>query len=93
MSFLSIRAETSYAYAFQLLFEYASNCLKIRPSELHLEQLDAPLIVKFLDNLETARGNGPNSRNIRLAALKSFECGQNPWKRLEIKLPMEIILQ
>jgi site-specific recombinase XerD len=39
---------------------------------LHLEQLDAPLIVKFLNYLETSRGNGPNSRNIRLAAIKSF---------------------
>jgi len=68
----SINTCESYAYAFQLLFEYASNCLKIRPSELHLEQLDAPLIVNFLNYLETARGNGPNSRNIRLAAIKSF---------------------
>lgn len=62
----------SYAYAFKLFFEFASNCLKVAPSELHLEQLDAPLVVKFLDHLETARGNGPNSRNIRLAAIKSF---------------------
>ena len=35
----------SYAYAFRLLLEYASECLKVRPSELTLEQLDAPLIV------------------------------------------------
>lgn len=62
----------SYAYAFKLLFEYAGNCLKVAPSQLHLEQLDAPLIVSFLDHLETARGNGANSRNIRLAAIKSF---------------------
>lgn len=62
----------SYAYAFKLLFEYASDCLKVPPSQLHLEQLDAPLIVNFLGYLETARGNGPNSRNIRLAAIKSF---------------------
>lgn len=62
----------SYAYAFKLLFEYASNCLHVPPSELHLEQLDAPLIVTFLNHLETVRGNGPNSRNIRLAAIKSF---------------------
>lgn len=62
----------SYAYAFKLLFEYASNCFHIPPSELHLEQLDAPLIVTFLNHLETVRGNGPNSRNIRLAAIKSF---------------------
>lgn len=62
----------SYAYAFKLLFEYAGNCLKVAPSELHLEQLDAPLIVNFLDHLETQRGNRANSRNIRLAAIKSF---------------------
>lgn len=62
----------SYAYAFKLLFEYASHRLKVAPSELHLEQLDEPLIVKFLDHLETKRGNGANSRNVRLAAIKSF---------------------
>ena len=62
----------SYAYAFKLLFEYASGCLKIPPSQLHLEQIDAPLVVAFLSHLETARSNGPNSRNTRLAAIKSF---------------------
>jgi len=62
----------SYAYAFRLFFEYASGCLKVPPSALHLEQLDAPLVVDFLRHLETARGNGPNSRNVRLAAIKSF---------------------
>lgn len=62
----------SYAYAFQLLLEYASNCLKVSPSELHLEELDASLILNFLNYLETTRGNGPHSRNIRLAAIKSF---------------------
>jgi integrase/recombinase XerD len=62
----------SYAYAFKLLFEYASDCLKVPPSALHLEQLDAPLVVAFLNHLETTRGNGPSSRNTRLAAVKSF---------------------
>jgi len=62
----------SYAYAFKLLFEYASDCLKVAPSELQLEQLDAPLVVAFLNHLETTRGNGPSSRNTRLAAIKSF---------------------
>jgi len=62
----------SYAYAFKLLFEYASNYLKVAPCNLNLEQLDAPLILNFLDHLETERGNGANSRNIRLAAIKSF---------------------
>lgn len=62
----------SYAYAFKMLFEYASDCLKVPPSALHLEQLDASLVVAFLNHLETARGNEPTSRNTRLAAIKSF---------------------
>ena len=62
----------SYAYAFKLLFEYASDCLKTAPSQLHLEQIDAPLVVKFLNHLETTRRNGVSSRNVRLAAIKSF---------------------
>ena len=62
----------SYAYAFRLLFEYASDCIKHPPSQLQLEELDAPLIVNFLNHLETTRGNGAGSRNIRLAAIKSF---------------------
>jgi site-specific recombinase XerD len=62
----------SYAYAFKLLFEYASDRLKVPPSALCLEQLDAPLILSFLHHLETERGNGPGSRNARLAAIKSF---------------------
>jgi integrase/recombinase XerD len=62
----------SYAYAFQLLLTFASKRLKVPPSSLALEQIDAPLVVEFLNDLETARGNGPSSRNIRLAAIKSF---------------------
>jgi integrase/recombinase XerD len=62
----------SYAYSFQLLFLYAAHRLKTEPSALFFEQLDAPLVVDFLNHLETDRGNSPVSRNIRLAAIKSF---------------------
>ncbi len=62
----------SYTYAFKLLFTYASERLKVPPSALCLEQLDAPLVVGFLHHLETERGNGAGSRNSRLAAIKSF---------------------
>lgn len=62
----------SYSYAFQLLFEFASKRLKISPSALCLEQLDAPLILAFLEHLESVRENSPGSRNVRLAAIKSF---------------------
>jgi site-specific recombinase XerD len=62
----------SYAYAFQLLLSFASKRLKLTPSRLAVEQIDAPLVLDFLNNLETTRGNGPSSRNARLAAIKSF---------------------
>ena len=62
----------SYSYAFQLLFTFAGEKLKISPSSLQLEHLDAPLILSFLENLESVRANKAASRNVRLAAIKSF---------------------
>jgi len=62
----------SYSYAFQLLFQFASKKLKISPSALCLEQIDAPLVLDFLEDLESVRENSPSSRNVRLAAIKSF---------------------
>ena len=62
----------SYAYSFQLLFTFASQRLGRKPSELTLEQIDAPLVMDFLADLETTRGNSPTTRNARLAAIKSF---------------------
>jgi site-specific recombinase XerD len=68
----SIHTSDSYAYAFKLLLEYASERYKIRPSQLNVEQFDASLVVSFLDYLENTRANRPSSRNARLAAIKSF---------------------
>ncbi len=62
----------SYAYAFQLLLTFASKRLNLAPSQLAVEQIDAPLVLDFLNDLETTRGNGASSRNVRLAAIKSF---------------------
>ena len=62
----------SYAYSFQSLFEFASQKLKVAPSALMLEQLDASLISTFLEYLESTRGNSAETRNIRLAAIRSF---------------------
>jgi site-specific recombinase XerD len=66
----SINTCDSYAHAFRLHLQYASECLKVRPSELQLEQLDVPLILDLYP--ETARRNDQSSRNTRLAAIKSF---------------------
>ena len=52
----------SYACSFQSLFEFASQKLRVAPSALMLEQLDASLISSFLEHLETARGNSAETR-------------------------------
>jgi site-specific recombinase XerD len=62
----------SYAYSFQLLFEFASKRFKMPPSKLLLEQIDADLVMEFLSHIEAERGNSPRTRNARLAAIKSF---------------------
>ena len=69
---VSVHTCASYAYAFQLLVTFASERLQVPPAHLVLEQLDAPLILAFLAQLETQRGNRPSSRNVRLAAIKAF---------------------
>jgi integrase/recombinase XerD len=62
----------SYAYSFQSLFEFASHKLKVAPSALTLEQLNATLISTYLQHLEVDRGNSAQTRNVRLAAIRSF---------------------
>ena len=62
----------SYAYAFKLLLNYASKHLKVAPSRLALEQINAQLVTGFLNDLEVSRANAASSRNVRLAAIKSF---------------------
>jgi len=68
----SINTCDSYAYAFKLLLDYASKRMQLAPSKLQLEQIDAPMVAAFLNHLETERSNGASSRNVRLAAIKSF---------------------
>jgi integrase/recombinase XerD len=69
---VSRHTSDSYTYAFKLLLEYASERYQIRPSQLNVEQIDAPFVISFLNHLETSRANNPSSRNARLAAIKSF---------------------
>ena len=69
---VSRHTRDSYAVSFQLLFMFAAKRLKVSPSALTLEQLDAGLISAFLEHLEDNRRNAPVTRNVRLAAIKSF---------------------
>jgi integrase/recombinase XerD len=68
----SVHTCDSYACSFLRLFEFASRRFGVTPSELSLEQIDASLVMDFLAHLEAGRGNSPSTRNVRLAAIKSF---------------------
>ncbi|MGK5089721.1 tyrosine-type recombinase/integrase [Bdellovibrionota bacterium FG-2] len=62
----------AYAYTFQLLFSFANKRLGVAPSNLQIEQIDAPFVLAFLDHIQQERGNCARSRNTRLAAIRSF---------------------
>lgn len=62
----------TYAHGYRLLFAFASKRLGIRPSQMCLEHIDAPLILDFLADIEETRGNCAATRNGRLAAIKAF---------------------
>jgi site-specific recombinase XerD len=62
----------SYRDTFRQFLTFAQQRLHQPPSRLYVEQLDAPLIVAFLDELETQRGVTVRSRNLRLTAIHSF---------------------
>ena len=68
----SLHTCETYAHAFRLLFVFASQRLRIKPSQLCLEQIDAALILDFLAHIEEQRDNCAATRNGRLAAIKTF---------------------
>jgi len=69
---VSLHTVAAYRDAFRLLLQFASERLRRAPSELRIEDLDAPFLGKFLDYLEEVRGNCTRTRNNRLAALHAF---------------------
>jgi integrase/recombinase XerD len=68
----SARTVEAYRDAFELLLGFAEQRTGKPPSALSLADLDAPLVLDFLDYLETGRGNTARTRNARLAAIHSF---------------------
>lgn len=62
----------SYRDTFRLLLHFAQARLGKPPTQLTFEQIDAPLIAAFLDELENGRGIAARSRNLRLTAIRSF---------------------
>jgi site-specific recombinase XerD len=62
----------SYRDTFRLFLKFAQGRLHKPPSTLKFEDIDAPLVCAFLDQLEKERGVSVRSRNLRLTAIHSF---------------------
>ena len=62
----------AYRDSFRLLLQFAERHLGKTPDRLVLTDVDAPLVLAFLDHLERNRRNTIRSRNARLAAIRSF---------------------
>ena len=68
---VSQHTRNSDAVSFQLLFMFAAKKLKVSPSALTLEQLDAGLISAFLEHLEDDRKNASVTRNVAIPFKKT----------------------
>ena len=62
----------SYRDTFRLLLRFAKKRLRTPPERLTIEQIDAPFVTAFLNDLESSRGVGARTRNLRLTAIRSF---------------------
>ena len=62
----------SYRDTFRLLLEFAEARCGLASTDMDISDIDADLVGNFLEHLETERGNRAQSRNVRLAAIRSF---------------------
>jgi site-specific recombinase XerD len=62
----------AYRDTIRLLLAFAAQHTAKAPSDLDVDDLQAPLIGAFLDHLEHERGNAIRTRNARLAAIRSL---------------------
>ncbi|WP_411278149.1 tyrosine-type recombinase/integrase [Gaiella sp.] len=62
----------AYRDTMRLLLRFAAEHHRKAPSDLDIDDLNAPLIGAFLDHLEQERGNSARTRNARLAAIRSL---------------------
>jgi integrase/recombinase XerD len=69
---LSPNTIASYSDCMRLLIDHLCRRRGIQTEAVELPMIDAELVLDFLDSLESERGNGPASRNQRLAAIQAF---------------------
>lgn len=76
---------TSYADAMRLLLQFVATAGRKKITQISLDDLDADVVSCFLNSLEERRSNVAQSRNQRLAALRTFfeYVGQRFPERLE----------
>jgi site-specific recombinase XerD len=63
---------SSYRDTFRQFLKFIEQRMHKPPAHLNFEEIDAPLIVAFLDALEKHHGLSVRSRNLRLTAIHSF---------------------
>jgi len=63
---------SSYRDTFRQFLKFVQQRLHKPPSRLSFEEIDAPLVVAFLDDLEKRKRVRVRSRNLRLTAIHSF---------------------
>src|ERR1700760_1627194 len=63
---------TSYADAMRLFLQFAAKATGKRITRLEIDDLNVDAVSGFLNSLEEDRGNAVQSRNQRLAAIRTF---------------------
>jgi site-specific recombinase XerD len=69
---LSGHTVTSYRDAIKLFLIFVAQRLNKHTTSLALDDLQAESVLAFLDDIEAVRSNCVRTRNIRLAALRTF---------------------
>ena len=68
----SMNTKASYSATFHLLLEFTNEEKNIKPNKIEIETITKEVIIQFLDWLETNRNVSVQTRNQRLACIKSF---------------------
>lgn len=69
---VSANTISSYRDTFRMLLRFAQRHLHTPPERLTFENIDAPFVAAFLNELESKRGVTARTRNLRLTAIRSF---------------------
>ena len=69
---LAMNSVCAYSDCMRLLFNFVAEKLNIKVENLEMENITDEIIIDFLNHLENDRNNSPQTRNQRLAIIKTF---------------------